>query len=78
MGSKTKKIKAAGRYGAGYGTRARKTFNVIESAQRKKQVSPYYCKGKAKRIAAGIWKCMKTDRIFAGPAYTLEEVKTNK
>jgi large subunit ribosomal protein L37Ae len=75
MGSKTKKIKAAGRFGAGYGTKARKNFNVIEDSQRKRQVSPFYAKGKVKRIAYGIWKCMKTGKVFAGPAYTLEETK---
>ena len=75
MGSKTKKIKAAGRFGAGYGTKARKSFNVIEESQRKRQVSPFYAKGKAKRIAYGIWKCMKTGKIFAGPAYALNETK---
>ncbi len=71
MGSKKKKIKAAGRFGAGYGTRVRKEFNAIESLQRKKQNSPL-SKGKAKRIAAGIWQDVKTGKIFAGPAYSLE------
>ena len=70
MGRKTKKIKSAGRFGAGYGTNVRKKINIIESAQRKKQHSPF-CKGTAKRIAAGIWKCKKTGKIFAGPAYSL-------
>jgi large subunit ribosomal protein L37Ae len=71
MGTKTKKIQAAGKFGAGYGTRVRKRYNVIESGQRVRQISPFYSKGKAKRIAPGIWKCMKTGKIFAGPAYTL-------
>ena len=73
MASKTKKIKASGRFGAGYGTRARKNFNKIESSQRKTHKSPFHPKGKAKRIAVGIWKCLKTGKIFAGPAYCLEE-----
>ena len=73
MTSKTKKIKAAGKFSGGIGTRARKNFNKIEVKQRKRQISPYYEKARAKRLAAGIWKCMKTGRIFAGPAYTLEE-----
>lgn len=71
MGSKTKKVKAAGRFGAGYGTNVRKNFNAIEVEQRKRQQSPFYAKGKAKRIAAGIWKDVKTGKIFAGPAYSL-------
>jgi len=72
MGAKTKKIKAAGKFGAGYGTKVRSEYNAIEAVQRKRQISPFYSKGKAKRIAAGIWKCMKTGKIFAGPAYSLE------
>jgi len=75
MARKTKKIKAAGKFGAGYGTRVRAKYNVIESLQRRKQPSPFHPKGRAKRIAAGIWKCLKTGRIFAGPAYSLEERK---
>lgn len=75
MGAKTKKIKAAGKFGAGYGTLVRKRYNVIESEQRKRQISPFYAKGRAKRIAAGIWKDMKTGRIFAGPAYVLNQKK---
>lgn len=72
MGAKTKKIKAAGKFRSGIGTRARKEYNVIEEEQRKKQKSPF-SKGRAKRIAAGIWKDLKTGKIFAGPAYYLEQ-----
>jgi ribosomal protein L37AE/L43A len=74
MGRKTKKVRAAGKFGAGYGTNVRKNFNAIEDLQRKSQPSPY-CNGRAKRIAAGIWKCLKTGRIFAGPAYSLNVKK---
>lgn len=72
MGAKKRKVGSAGRFGPGYGTLARKELNVIESLQRKKQPSPF-SKGKAKRIAAGIWKDVKTGKIFAGPAYSLRE-----
>lgn len=75
MGAKTKKIKAAGKFGAGYGIRVRKSYNKIEEFQRKRQQSPFHPKGKAKRIASGIWKCLKTGRVFAGPAYALEQQK---
>lgn len=75
MASKTKKIRAFGKYGAGYGIRVRKKYNKIEILQRKKQNSPFYPKGRVKRIAAGIWKCLKTGKIFAGPAYSLEKNK---
>ena len=73
MASKTKKIKSAGKFGAGYGIRVRKEYNKIEEKQRQRQISPFYAKARAKRISAGIWKCMKTGKIFAGPAYSLEE-----
>jgi large subunit ribosomal protein L37Ae len=73
MGAKTKKIKAAGRFGARIGTRSRKEFNAIEALQRKRQVSPFYPKGRVKRLSAGIWKCQKTGKVFAGNAYYLEE-----
>ena len=73
MGSKTKKVKAFGKFGAGYGTNVRKNFNAVESLQRKRQQSPFYTKGKAVRIAAGIWKDVKTGKIFAGPAYLLSK-----
>ena len=75
MGSKTKKIKAAGKFGAGYGRNVRNMYNAIEEKQRKAQSSPFHPTGKAKRIAAGIWKDKKTGKIFAGHAYFLEAKK---
>ena len=75
MGAKTKKIKAAGKFSSGIGVRSRKEYIAIESEQRKKQVSLLNPKGKAKRIATGIWKDVKSGRIFAGPAYVLNPKK---
>ena len=37
---KTKKVKAAGKFGAGYGTSLRNRFNAVDSLQRKKQNCP--------------------------------------
>ena len=74
MGAKTKKIKAAGKFGAGYGVRVRREYNAIEAEQRSRQESPFHPTGRAKRIAAGIWKCLKTGKIFAGPAYYMEKI----
>jgi large subunit ribosomal protein L37Ae len=71
MGAKRKKIQAAGRFGAGYGTRTRKRLNAVEVLQRKKQVCPYCSKAGVKRISAGIWHCKKCGKKFAGPAYAL-------
>ena len=75
MGSKTKKVHAAGKFGAGYGTHVKKEYNAIELLQRKRQVSPFHPRGKVKRLAAGIWKCLKTGKVFAGHAYHLNENK---
>jgi len=71
MGAKKKKIKASGRFGAGYGTRVRKKLNEVESTQRKKQRCPHCSKLGVKREAAGIWKCGKCKKRFAGNAYSL-------
>ena len=73
MGAKTKKIKAAGKFGAGYGTLVRKEYNLIEEHKRKRQQSPFHPNGRVKRIAAGIWKCVRTGKVFAGPAYSLHQ-----
>lgn len=75
MGSKTKKIKAAGKFGSRLGVSVRQEYNAIELEQRKRQRSPYHPSGRAKRIAAGIWKDLKTGKIFAGPAYVLNAKK---
>jgi len=75
MGAKTKKIKAFGKFGAGYGVRVRSEYNAIEALQRKKQKSPFHSKGRVKRIAAGIWKDVRTGKVFAGPAYVLDVKK---
>jgi len=71
MAAKKKKIKAAGRFGSGYGTRVRKKLNEIEAFQRKKQKCPYCLKPGVKRQAVGIWTCNKCNKKFTGPAYTL-------
>jgi ribosomal protein L37AE/L43A len=75
MASKLKKTKAFGKFGAGYGVGVKARYNKVESLQRTRQQSPYYSKGKAKRIAPGIWKDIKTGKIFAGHAYTLNKEK---
>ncbi|MSS74505.1 50S ribosomal protein L37ae [Candidatus Pacearchaeota archaeon] len=70
---KTKKVKAAGKFGAGYGTSLRNRFNAIEIFQRKKQNCPHCKKSGVKRLAAGIWNCEKCGAKFAGHAYTLNK-----
>jgi large subunit ribosomal protein L37Ae len=67
---KTKKVKAAGRYGARYGRAVRTKIAEIESLQRKKQEC-IFCKGTAKRLSKGIWACKKCGKKFAGHTYYL-------
>lgn len=72
MPNKSKKTKSAGRFGARYGKRVRDRLVQVESKQRVKQQSPFHPKGTAKRLAAGIWKCSKTGKVFADNAYSIE------
>ena len=72
MGAKTKKIKAFGKFGPGYGTRVRNRYNTVEAIQRLKQVCPHCSFPGVKRKSAGIWSCPKCEKVFAGHAYTLK------
>ncbi|MEK6871990.1 MAG: 50S ribosomal protein L37ae [Nanoarchaeota archaeon] len=76
--TKTKKVRAAGRFGARYGRSVRTKIADIESIQRKKQQCPF-CEKTAARIARGIWQCKKCGKKFTGHVYFLaseEKVKS--
>ena len=68
--TKTKKSKAAGRFGARYGRRVRTKIAEVETFQRKKQKC-IFCNGVAKRLSKGIWECNKCKKKFAENTYTL-------
>jgi len=68
----TKKIKSAGRFGAGYGITLRKKLKKAESKQKKKQACPFCKKLGVKRVARGIWKCPKCKKKFASGIYYIE------
>lgn len=68
--TKTKKVKASGRFGARYGRSVRTKITEIETLQRKKQHC-LFCNGIAKRISKGIWQCKKCNKKFASHAYYL-------
>ena len=70
--TKTKKVKAAGRFGVKYGRSVRTKISGIEALQRKKQKC-IFCKGTAKRLSKGIWNCKKCGKKFAGPTYILNK-----
>jgi large subunit ribosomal protein L37Ae len=72
MPTKTKKAKAAGRFGARYGRSVRTKLAAVESKQRVKQKCPYCGKLGVKRVSKGIWKCSKCDKKFASDIYYLE------
>ena len=67
---KTRKVKAAGKFGARYGRSVRNKVTEIEALQRKKQVC-IFCKGTAKRLSKGIWLCNKCGKKFASHTYYL-------
>ena len=70
--TKTKKVKAAGRFGVRYGRKVRIKTAEIETLQRKKQTC-IFCNGTAKRLSKGIWKCKKCDKKFASHTYFLSK-----
>jgi large subunit ribosomal protein L37Ae len=72
MPSKSKKTKAAGRFGARYGRSVRTKLASVETKQRKKQKCPYCGKLGVKRVSKGIWKCSKCDKKFASDIYYLK------
>lgn len=69
--ARTKKVKSAGRFRAGYGKYVRSKITTIESRQRKKQKCKF-CGKTVKRISKGIWQCKKCNKKFASHAYYLE------
>ena len=72
--TKTKKVKASGRFGARYGKRVRTKITEIEAVQRKKQEC-LFCNGIAKRLSKGIWQCKKCNKKFASHTYFLPKKK---
>ena len=72
MAAKSKKSKASGRFGARYGKTPRAKLVQVENKQRKKQKC-HFCKGIAKRLSKGIWKCKKCGKKFASNVYYLNE-----
>ncbi|MBD3252223.1 50S ribosomal protein L37ae [Candidatus Pacearchaeota archaeon] len=72
--ARTKKTKAAGRFGARYGRRVRVKIADIETNQRKKQ-NCIFCTGIAKRLSKGIWECKKCRKKFASHTYFLKKEK---
>lgn len=69
MAKRTKKVGAAGKYGARYGVRVRKRLKQIESDKSKRYICPRCDHESVKRKGTGIWKCGRCDLVFAGGAF---------
>jgi large subunit ribosomal protein L37Ae len=72
MTVKRKKIKAAGRFGTGYG-KIKGRLNAVEDKQRKHQECPFCISGKPKRKSKGIWECKKCSKLFAGGVFIINK-----
>jgi large subunit ribosomal protein L37Ae len=57
------------RFGARYGRKTRKKLANIESTQRGNHKCPKCNKLSVKRVAMGIWHCLKCENKFASKAY---------
>ena len=66
---RTKKVKAAGKFGARYGVKIRKSIVKIEAVQRQKYVCKKCGKRNVKRVGTGIWECKSCGHKFAGGTY---------
>jgi len=75
MATKTKKSRAAGRFGARYGKTVKAKLTRVEDKQRKKQKCPFCGKIGVKRLSKGIWQCTrkKCGKKCASNTYHLED-----
>lgn len=68
---RTRIVKSAGRYRAGFGKTVRERITEIESKQRQKQKC-IFCGKTVKRKAKGIWYCKNCNKKFAQGTYYIE------
>jgi len=72
MVTKSKKTKAAGRFGSRYGKSVRDKLVQVENKQRVKQKCPFCEKEGVKRVSNGIWECPRCKKKFASNTYYLD------
>ncbi len=72
MATKSKKSRAAGRFGARYGKKIKVKLVKVEDKQRKKQKCPFCEKIGIKRLSKGIWECPRCNKKFASDIYYLD------
>lgn len=59
------------RFGARYGRTTKQRLALIEQLQKSPQKCPYCLKSRVKRIATGIFNCVKCNSKFTGKAFTV-------
>ncbi len=69
MVKRTKKVGAAGKYGARYGVRVRKRLKQIDSDKSRRYACPNCNHESVKRVGTGMWRCNRCETLFAGGAY---------
>lgn len=60
------------RFGPRYGRKNRLAVAAAEKQYKGKKPCPFCQKNGVKRLSAGIFKCVKCSKVFAGRAYTTE------
>ena len=71
MADKTKLHGSVKRFGVRYGTKLKGKIGKIEAERRQSTKCPYCSYGKATRLNAGIWYCLKCKNKFTAKAYTI-------
>lgn len=69
MARRTKKVKVAGKFGARYGVKARKTYADVMNKKNSKYKCPVCGYKKVVRQDTSIWVCKHCGHTFAGGAY---------
>lgn len=74
---KTKKVGSTGRFGAKYGRKIKIRVRDIEVISKSRHPCPKCHAQNVKRVASGIWSCLRCSAKFAGGAYAPAQ-KTEK
>eukprot|EP01067_Filipodium_phascolosomae_P009088 Filipodium_phascolosomae@DN8011_c0_g1_i1.p1 len=71
MTRRTKKVGIVGKYGTRYGASLRKQAKKFEISKRVAYSCTFCGRDRVKRIAVGIWKCKKCQRVYSGGAWQM-------
>ncbi|MEM1537522.1 MAG: 50S ribosomal protein L37ae [Candidatus Nezhaarchaeales archaeon] len=72
---RTKVVSTTGRFKARYGSTIRKRVREVEEKLKASYTCPScLVKGRLKRVATGIWHCLKCGKTYAGGAYTPQTI----